>query len=348
MALKSPQESTMSFGDHLEELRRRLILSLVVPLPLMAVLFAFASSVRNYLCEPLFQAMAANGLAAQMIVLSPIETMMADLKIALIGALVIAAPWILWQAWRFVSPGLHQNEQRFVRLLLPGSGILALTGLALLYFVLLPLMLTVLVSFSVESARLAPRTGDAAPSTHTLRVLEEDPSTASPGEMWINAPRHEVRIALPVEGDAKRVEIARIPLDHPGTLTPSFRLSEYLDFILLFALCLALAFQLPVVLLLLSWTGIVTPAVLRKGRRYAIFGIVVLAAAVAPGDLFSLLLVSLPLYLLYEFSILLIIIAPVSRVSRGTVLGSFGEKFRRRGAAAQDPSSRREGNVGDE
>jgi sec-independent protein translocase protein TatC len=343
-------ESTMSFGDHLEELRRRLILSLVVPLPVMALLFAFASSVRAFLCEPLFHAMAANGLSAQMFVLSPVETMMADLKISLVGALVIAAPWILWQAWKFVAPGLHENEQRFVRLLLPGSGVLALAGLSLLYWVMLPLMLTVLVSFSVESATTIAASDSPTPNASTLRVVSEDPASAAAGEMWINAETHEVRVALPVDDDPKRIEVGRISISHPGTLTPSFRLSEYLDFLLLFALCLALAFQLPIVLLLLSWTGIVTPAMLRKGRRYALFGIVVLAAAVAPGDLFSLLLVSVPLYILYEFSILLIVIAPAGRVSRGVVLSSFGERFRRSSAGTDEGASsqRREGNEGDE
>ena len=344
----SDTESKMSFGDHLEELRRRVFLSVIVPVPLMLLLFLFAGRVRAILCEPLLHAMRENNLPAQLTVLSPIETMMADLKIALIGALVIAAPWVLWQLWKFIAPGLHSHEQRFVRLLLPGSGILAAIGLLLLYFVLLPLMLTVLVSFSVAPSTLvAPTPGTPNPSAGSaIAVLEADPPTARPGELWVNARERQLRVALPSTTDPTQIEVATIPLEHPGTLTSSFRLSEYLDFVLLFAMCLALAFQLPVVLLLLSWIGIVNPKMLRKGRRFALFGVVVLAAAVAPGDLLSLVIVAVPLYLLYEFSIILIILAPVSRVSSGSVLSEFGARLRR--ARAAGDSSRREGNVGDE
>lgn len=340
--------STMSFGDHLEELRRRVFLSVIVPVPLMLVLFIFAGRVREVLCAPLLYAMRENNLPAKLTVLSPIETMMADLKIALIGALVIAAPWVLYQLWKFVAPGLHSYEARFVRLLLPGSALLAAAGILLLYFVLLPLMLSVLVGFSVAPTMLLDSATDSGPEMNgaIVQVLPTDPATAKAGEFWINSAERELRVAIPAEGDPARVEVARIPLEHPGTLVASFRLSEYLDFVLLFAMCLALAFQLPIVLLLLSWIGVVNPAILRKGRRYAIFGVVILAAAVAPGDLLSLVIVAVPLYLLYEFSIILIVMATVSRVGTGTVLSEFGQRFRRE----QSPSgsSTREGNVGDE
>lgn len=334
----------MSFGDHLDELRKRVFLAIVVPVPLMLLLFAFGGSVRMFLCEPLLVAMRANNITAQLTVLSPIETMMTDMKISLIGAMVISAPWILWQVWKFVSPGLHQHEQRFVRLLVPGSGVLAIGGLTLLYYVMLPLMLTVLVSFSVSpptSLAMGESTnGTPSAASSAFRVLATDPEAARIGESWINSTTHELRFAVPDASDPSRVEIASVALEHPGTLAPAFRLSEYLDFVLLFALCFALAFQLPIALLLLSWMGIVNPKLLRKNRKYAIFGVVILAAAVAPGDLLSLCVVAAPLYILFEFSIWLIVMAPPSRVSSGRVLSEFGERFR--------TGATREGDVGDE
>ncbi len=334
--------SMMSFGDHLDELRKRVFLAVIVPVPLMLLLFVFASHIRMLLCAPLLDAMRANNLPAQLTVLSPIETMTTDLKISLIGALVIAAPWVIWQLWKFISPGLYQHEQRFVRLLLPGSGVLALIGLGLLYFVMLPLILTVLVSFSVapSSLREASQSASATSASPALRVVESDPELVHAGESWINATTRELRIALPVAGDAAHLEIASVALDHPGTLVSAFRLSEYLDFVLLFAMCFALAFQLPIALLLLSWVGVVNPSFLRKHRRYALFGVVVVAAAVAPGDALSLLVVAVPLYVLYEFSIWLIVMAPPSRVAAGSVLSTFGDRLRTRGS--------REGDVGDE
>lgn len=334
--------STMSFGDHLDELRKRVFMAVVVPIPLMLLLFIFGGDIRSFLCEPLLHAMQENNIAAKLTVLSPTETMMMDLKISLILALVISAPWVLWQLWKFISPGLHQHEQRFVRLLLPGSGVLAIVGLILLYYVMLPLMLTVLVRFSISPTTIrdaAPSQAAAAPSS-SLPILENDPAAPRAGESWINTSTRELRIAIPVTDDPTRVEIASVALEHPGTLVAAFRLSEYIDFILLFAMGFALAFQLPVALLLLSWIGVVNPKLLRKYRKYAFFGVVVLAAAIAPGDLLSLSVVALPLCLLYEFSIWLIIMAPPSRVASGNVLSKFGERFR--------TSRTGEGNVGDE
>ncbi|MSQ90820.1 MAG: preprotein translocase subunit TatC [Phycisphaerales bacterium] len=332
----------MSFGDHLDDLRKRVFLAVIVPVPLMLALFFFAAHVRMLLCAPLMEAMRANNLPAQLTVLSPIETITTDLKISLIGALVIAAPWVLWQLWKFISPGLYQHEQRFVRLLLPGSGVLAIVGLALLYWVMLPLMLTVLVSFSVPPTTVldANPTPRAAASSPTLQALAVDPALPHAGESWINTTTRELRIAIPLAGEPGRVEIASIALEHPGPIVSAFRLSEYLDFVLLFAMCFALAFQLPIALLLLSWVGIVNPKMLRKNRRYALFGVVIVAAAVAPGDLLSLVVVAIPLYLLFEFSIWLIVMAPPSRVASGGVLSKFGERWKE--------SRSREGNVGDE
>jgi len=79
---------------------------------------------------------------------------------------------------------------------------------------------------------------------------------------------------------------------------------------------------------------------LRRHRRYALFGVVVLAALIAPGDLLSLVIVAVPLYLLYEFSIWLIVMAPPSKVSGGRVLEQFRERLR--------VGRTREGDVGDE
>ena len=331
----------MSFGDHLDELRKRVFLAVVVPVPLMLALFFFGGQIRTFLCEPLLLAMRTNNITAQLTVLSPTETMMMDIKISFILALVIAAPWVLWQLWKFVSPGLHQNEQRFVRLLLPGSGILALIGLTLLYYVMLPLMLTMLVSFSISpETKLDTNPSPTPMTTPAMPMLKTDPASPQAGQSWINTTTRELRFALPIAGDTTQVEIASIALEHPGSLVASFRLSEYLDFILLFAMGFALAFQLPIALLLLSWVGIVNPTMLRKNRKYAFFGIIVLAAAIAPGDMLSLCVVAVPLVLLFEFSIWLIIFAPTSRVASGSVLSKFGVRFR--------TTRSREGNVGDE
>jgi sec-independent protein translocase protein TatC len=212
---------------------------------------------------------------------------------------------------------------------------------------MLPLMLNVLVGFSIPPQQVLPAgtttsstSSDAPTSSAAIAFVNGNPLAPRAGEMWINTATKQLCIALPIEGESAKVQVASVALQSPGELVPSFRLSEYLDFVLLFAAGFALAFQLPIVMLLLSWIGIVQPEMLRRNRRYAVFGVAVIAALIAPGDLLSLVIVAVPLYLLYEFSIWLIVVAPPSKVSGGRVLSQFGERLR--------VGKTREGDVGDE
>lgn len=328
----------MSFGDHLEELRRRVLLGIVVPVPAAILLFAFAGHIRSFLCIPLVGALLANGLPGTLQVMSPLETLMIDMKLSLIGAFIIGAPWVLWQAWLFIRPGLYQHERRFVRLLLPGSAVLAMAGAALLYWVILPAMLTILVGMSAPPATLATRdpsaTGDAAAlvaAIPALPALAADPANARAGQMWINTTAHAVHVAVPA-GDASApdagVQIMALPLTRPGEISQAFRLSEYLDFVLTMFLCVAIAFQLPVAMLLLSWTGLVRADWLRSKRRFALLGVVLAAAVISPGDVLSLVMLAVPLYLLFELSLVLMDVATPRAVARGTVLSGTMTRIR--------------------
>lgn len=340
----------MSFGDHLEELRRRILLGIVVPVPAAILLFAFAGQIRSFLCIPLVDALLANGLPGTLQVMSPLETLMIDMKLSLIGAFIVGAPWVLWQAWLFIRPGLYQHERRFVRLLLPGSALLAAAGAALLYWVILPAMLTILVGMSAPPATLATTdpsaTGDAAAlvaAMPALPALSADPANPRAGQLWINTTAHAVHVAVPASGasaagDASAadagVQIMALPLTRPGEISQAFRLSEYLDFVLTMFLCVAIAFQLPVAMLLLSWTGLVRADWLRSKRRFALLGVVLAAAVISPGDVLSLVMLAVPLYLLFELSLVLMDVATPRAVARGTVLS--GTVTRMRGGRVTD------------
>ncbi|HMN95791.1 MAG TPA: twin-arginine translocase subunit TatC [Phycisphaerales bacterium] len=323
----------MSFGDHLDELRRRLILALVAPLPVAIAIFLVAEPIRRFLCRPLVEALRANRLPTQLQTLHPVETLMLDLKLAIILGLVVAGPWIFWQAWLFVAPGLYRHERRFVRFLLPASAVLMVSGLALLYFVILPLMLTMLVSFGVTKdgdelprprpidaleARVeeaTPPADQAAPPNGLgpllIPTLAVHPAEPMPGQAWIKVPENLLCVALERDG---MVEVLASTLGRGTLVVQQYRLSEYINFVLVMTAGVALGFQLPLVILLLGWLDILRLETLRSNRKYALMACAVIAAVITPPDIVSMGLTLVPLYLLYELGVLLLAYLPAWRV----------------------------------
>jgi len=326
-------EAVMPFGDHLEELRKRVLLALVVPLPLAVVAFVFAKHLREVLLRPLLSALAANELPQQVQTLSPTETMAVDIKLSIVFALVLSAPWMLWQGWKFIEPGLYEHERRFARLLVPGSLVLVLSGVATLYWILLPFTLQVLIAYGMDTlpAENAPAiaiadAGEAAPAG--LAVLTTNPAEVRPGQAWIRMPERLLCVAVDLGPDTPPQVIA-VPLAASGTYLQEYRLGEYVSFVLLLVLGIAVAFQTPLVILLLGWVGLVRPETLTRNRKYAVFIIAIAAAVVTPtSDLLSMTLMMVPLYILYELGILLLRIAPPSAVSEGTVFRGFWRRLR--------------------
>lgn len=349
----------MSFGEHLDELRTRLWRALIVPLPLAIGFFFLAPEIRSILIAPLFAALRANGQTMQVQALSPAETITTDMKLSVIAALAISAPWLLYQLWKFVSPGLYVHERRYVHFLTPLSGVMTACGIALFYWVLLPFTLLFLVSFGAARARTVPEPtppaavspdGTPAPTDpvaaavapFSFPVLEEDPSEPHPGQAWLSAKDQVLRIAVPVRevrtnpvidlaNDVSRsvsgesgpetpqLAILELPLTVVGGISQVYRLSEYINFTLLLLAGSVIAFQMPLVVLLLGWVGLVNPAFLRQKRRWAVFVMAIVAAVVTPPDVTSMLLLLVPLWLLYEFGIVLLVLVPAHRVAEGRV-----------------------------
>ncbi|MFN9124263.1 MAG: twin-arginine translocase subunit TatC [bacterium] len=344
----------MSFGEHLEELRKRLGWALIVPLPLAIAFFFFAPYLRELLIAPLFAALRANGQTMQVQALSPAETITTDMKLAVIAALSVSAPWLLYQLWKFVSPGLYVHERRYVHFLTPLSSVMTMCGIALFYWVLLPFTLLFLVSFGAARARTVPMTpaavapdGTAAeapaePQPFAFPVLDEDPAQPKPGQAWLSATDQVLRIAVPtqqsspnavielateasklISGETEPVEqrlaILEVPLTVLGGVSQEYRLSEYVNFTLILLAGSVIAFQMPIAVLLLGWVGLVSPKFLREKRRWAVFGMAIIAAVVTPPDVTSMLLLLIPLWLLYELGIILLVFVPAHRVSQGRV-----------------------------
>ena len=335
-----PTRFTMSFGDHLEELRRRVLWAMAAPIPLSVVVFIFKEPLIQWLCAPLMKVLEANELPRRMLVLGPAEALMTAIKLSLIGAVVLSAPWILLQGWKFIKPGLYHHERRFVHFLLPGSAILTAAGVALLYYIMLPLMLMVLVKFgtallpSPGNAMDDPRVQAVLESIESVPILTKPPNPAEPGDAWLNWPDLDLYVAvkLAVEPDvsAGRARIEDSPDAQPAVeivhvprrpvMSQEFRLGAYLDFVMLLILAISIAFQMPLVILLLGWVGIVRIETLRTKRKYALFICGVIGAVITPPDALSMLMMLVPLYGLYELGIILLVLAPAQAVAEGSVL----------------------------
>jgi sec-independent protein translocase protein TatC len=124
-----------NFFSHLVELRNRLVKSLVVVMVLFAVCFYFSGEIMKFLSLPLYQVLPAGS--------RPIFTDQAGAfftltKVAFLSAVLLALPWILYQAWSFVAPGLYEHERRFALPLIVSSVFFLLVGIAFAYTFVLP------------------------------------------------------------------------------------------------------------------------------------------------------------------------------------------------------------------
>ena len=316
----------MSFGDHLEELRWRVLLAIAAPIPLAIIAFFFSDWIIEWLLRPLHRAQLANGLQPVTQLLTVAEYLVLQFKLSIILAVVLSAPWVLYQAWQFIKPGLYQHERRFVYLLIPGSAVLIAAGIALLYYAMLPLMLQVLISagnreFSAPSAAMDPRLESIMSQQPSISIRMSEPANPRPGELWMIWPAMDVYAAVSGPGETGGVDVLKVPRNAAATVEQNYRMSWYVNFVLLLMLAMTIAVQMPLVVLLLGWLGLVSREYLKKQRKYALMGCAVIAAMITPTpDAFSMLIMLGPLYGLYELGILLLWLAPAGKVAEGRVL----------------------------
>jgi sec-independent protein translocase protein TatC len=332
-------DAVMPFGEHLEELRRRLILALVGLLPIFVVSLVFGQSILEFMIRPLLASQAASGMPQKMQAIRPLETFNTYLRVSFVATVVVGAPWALYQLWLFVAPGLYLKERRFVHILAPMSALLSLAGTVFMFKVMLPIMLSFLVTFGTGFVKHDVPTAERPPAAAlpAVPVLETDPPSPAPGQHWLNPRLKTLRLALP--GDDGRVEIYEMPLTKNAVIEPLFTVSDYTSLILGMTLAFAVAFQMPVVVLLLGWVGIVQPAVLGRYRRHAIFACGLVGAVVTPtGDPLSMFLLAGPLYALYELGVVMLRLLPASRVVAGAERRAAREARAARATPADRPA----------
>ena len=104
----------MSLLEHLEELRRRLIHSAFYLIGGFAIAWAFHDKIYGFMEEPIVYALRRHHLPTQLVIHNPVDGFNMYLKISFMAGCIIASPFILYQVWLFISPGLYQNEKRYV------------------------------------------------------------------------------------------------------------------------------------------------------------------------------------------------------------------------------------------
>lgn len=224
-------EKYASFIDHLEELRRRILRSIAAVAVCTAAGFFFAKRFLNIIIER-----ASLGTTY---FFAPTEAFTAQIKAAVFLGVVVSFPYLLYQSWSFIGPGLTRDERR-VSLSYMGSGIMLFAlGIFFGYYILIPYGLRFLLSFGSE------------------------------------------------------------------TIQPMINIGKYMNFFLWCLLGSGLLFQLPLVLFFLMRLGVVDVDTISRHRPEAIVAVLILCAVITPtGDFFTLLLLSIPLLLLFELSIL--------------------------------------------
>lgn len=298
----NPDDVRMSFGEHLEDLRGRLIKAVLGLVIATAACTYYGSEILDFLTSPYTDMMQRRGYAPEMVNLEPTETFIQYFQTCLIFGVGISAPFALYQLWQFVAAGLYPHERRWVAIFAPASMGLFFSGVLFLIKVALPPALYFLIS-TVDWVPNPPRVAVTQSSQPTasrpamLPILAAPPTDLRDGQGWIS--QEDGGLNWVVGGKVLRVH---------GTLAvnerlvrPMYSLAMYLSFVNGMCLAFGLGFQIPIVVVLLVMIGVVDTEQLGRLRKAIALIIVAAGALLTPsGDVGSQLLLAVPMFLLFE------------------------------------------------
>lgn len=220
--------------QHLIELRTRLLHTVIFVLVVFCCLFYFANEIYYIISAPLQNLLPDNTSMIATDVVSPFLT---PLKLTFFAAVLLSIPYILYQIWAFIAPGLYKHEKNLAAPLLISSVLLFYTGMAFAYFVVFPLLFGFVTGIGLE-------------------------------------------------GVATMTDIAK-----------------YLDFVLQLFFAFGFAFEIPIAVILLIHAGVLTPDSLAAKRPYIIVGCFVIGMLLTPPDIFSQILLAVPMWMLFEVGV---------------------------------------------
>jgi len=311
------KETRMSFGQHLDELRTRLILGLVGIVLATILCFVWTKDIFGIIIRPSIIVLRKYGQDTTLQSLSPPDTFLIYIKIALLSGLIISFPWVLYQAWKFVATGLYERERRFVRMSIIPSIILFISGVCFMYFIVLPLILNFFASFNqsfpVPELKLSwieqrligsPQVLEELTDVPEVKipVYNQDPQDPPTGTMWINSDSKQLKVA---SSDGKILQTQMRLVENTTSVTNQYSIDFYVSFVLRLSLAFGVAFQMPLVVIFLALTGLVSVPAMAKARGYVCLAIVIGAAVLTPPDVVSQIMLAIPMMLLYEGGLLI-------------------------------------------
>ena len=248
---------SLTFWDHLDVLRSSLI-----RMGVAVVVFAVAAfCLKDELFSVVLAPRSSNFVTYRLLGVDPFsihlmntgltEQFMIHMRTAIYAGLLVASPYILYELFRFVSPGLYQNERHYVVWIVGAAYMMFLMGTLVNYFVVFPLTVRFLGTYQVS------------PDVANMLTLQ-----------------------------------------------------SYIDTLIGMSLVMGVVFELPVVCGLLGHMGLINNRMMSEYRRHAIVAILIVAAIITPTtDMFTLVVVALPIYLLYELSIQIVRITKQNRTN---------------------------------
>lgn len=223
-----------TFISHLVELRQRLVRALVAVLLVLFAILPWAPELYDLMAHPLMRALPEG---TKMIATGVIAPFLVPLKVAGVVAFVVALPYVLYQAWAFVAPGLYAHEKKLVLPLVIASTLLFLMGIAFCYFFVFGVVFEFVYTIAPKSISVAPD------------------------------------------------------------------IENYMSFALSMFIAFGVTFEVPVVVIVLVRSGVVTVEKLKEIRPYVIVGAFVLGAIFTPPDVVSQFMLAIPLWVLYEIGV---------------------------------------------
>lgn len=313
-----PEQVRMTFGEHLEELRWRLIKALLAVAVGVGIAFLFQEQVTAFFVAPYRMAARFQGGPQYLIALHPTEVFMVVMKLCALVGVIISSPYAFYQIWAFVAAGLYPRERKTVTRMVPASVGLFVAGVAFLFYLVLPVALRVLMAMNgwiqVPDAQpnwlvnklMGGRTVVVAPATQhvlpQLPIVTKDPVDPPPGTAWVNQNDMTMKVAL----DKDQVLVSDLRPKDAGMVQSQFDLDQYVSFVVGLGFAFGLGFQVPLVVLLLSRIGIVSARQMAGARRVVILVVFIAAAIITPTpDIYNMTLLAVPMILLFEIGLLL-------------------------------------------